>query len=54
MSKTQTSKYDVVEHLRTTDEMVAYFEACLEEAPDDAAFIAKALGDIARAKGMSR
>ncbi len=53
MVKTQTSKYDVSEHLRTTEEMVAYFEACLEEAPDDAAFIAKALGDIARAKGMS-
>ena len=35
MSKTQTSKHDVAEHLRTTDEMVAYFEACLEEAPDD-------------------
>lgn len=27
-------------------------EAYLEEAGDDAAFIAKALGDIARAKGM--
>jgi len=34
--------------------MAAYFEACLEEANGDAAFIAKALGDIARAKGMSQ
>ena len=32
--------------------MVAYLEACLEEAPDDAALLAKALGDIARARGM--
>jgi len=34
--------------------MAAHFEACLEEADGDAAFIAKALGDIARAKGMSQ
>lgn len=34
--------------------MAAYLEACFEEADGDAAFIAKALGDIARAKGMSQ
>ncbi|MCU7918900.1 MAG: putative addiction module antidote protein [Candidatus Thiodiazotropha sp. (ex Dulcina madagascariensis)] len=54
MSKTITSKYDVSEHLRTPEEMAAYLEACMEEADGDAAFIAKALGDIARAKGMSQ
>jgi probable addiction module antidote protein len=54
MKKTVTSRYDVAEHLRTPDEMAAYLEACLEEANGDAAFIAKALGDIARAKGMSQ
>ena len=54
MAKTKTTKYDVAEHLRTPKEMAAYFEACLEEADGDAAFIAKALGDIARAKGMSQ
>ncbi len=54
MIKTKTWKHDVAEHLRTIDEMVAYFAACLQEAPDDAAFIAEALGDIARAKGMSQ
>lgn len=54
MAKTVTSRYDVAEHLRTTEEMAAYLEACLEEANGDAAFIAKALGDIARAKGMSQ
>ncbi len=54
MPKTQTSRYDVAEHLRTPKEMAAYLEACLEEAHGDAAFIAKALGDIARAKGMSQ
>ncbi len=54
MAKTVTTRYDVAEHLRTREEMAAYFEACLEEAEGDSAFIAKALGDIARAKGMSQ
>jgi len=52
--KTMTTKYDVAEHLRTPEEMAAYLEASLEEANGDAAFVAKALGDIARARGMSR
>jgi probable addiction module antidote protein len=54
MKKTITTKYDVAEHLRTPEEMAAYLEACLEESRGDAAFVAKALGDIARAKGMSQ
>jgi len=54
MGKTMTTRYDVAEHLRSPEEMAAYLEACLEEAGDDAAFIAKALGDIARAKGMAQ
>ena len=54
MTKTVTSPYDVAEHLRTPEEMAAYLEACMEEADGDAGFIAKALGDIARAKGMSQ
>ena len=54
MAKTKTTRYDVAEHLRNPKEMAAYLEACLEEADGDAAFIAKALGDIARAKGMAQ
>ena len=54
MTKTKTTRYDVAEHLRDPEEMAAYFEACLEESGGDAAFIAKALGDIARARGMSQ
>ena len=54
MPKTATSRYDVAEHLRTPEEMASYLEACLEEANGDATFIAKALGDIARAKGMTQ
>jgi probable addiction module antidote protein len=54
MKKTSTTRYDVAEHLRTPEEMAAYLEASLDEAGSDAAFIAKALGDIARAKGMAQ
>jgi probable addiction module antidote protein len=48
------SAYDVAEHLRTPAEMAAYLDAWLEEAPDDIAGISRALGDIARAKGMTQ
>jgi probable addiction module antidote protein len=51
---TNTSAYDVSDYLRTPEEMAAYLEACIEEADGDAAFIAKALGDIARAQGMTQ
>jgi len=46
--------YGVAEHLRTAEEMAAYLDAWLGEAPEDAAGIARALSHIARAKGMSR
>ena len=52
--KLKTSAYDVAEHLRTPEEMAAYLDAWLNEAPDDVSGIARALGDIARAKGMSQ
>ena len=52
--QTRVTAYDVSEHLRTSEEMAAYLDAWLAEAPEDAAGIARALGDIARAKGMSQ
>jgi len=54
MAKIKLKKWDSAEHLKTDEDMVQYLEACLEEAGDDAAFIAKALGTIARAKGMTQ
>ena len=54
MAKTKTSRYDVADHLRSPEEMVAYLEACIEDADGDASFVAKALGDIARARGMTQ
>jgi probable addiction module antidote protein len=47
------SKFDVVDYLKSEEDMAAYLEACFEEAGDDAAFIAAALGDVARAHGMT-
>jgi len=49
----KTVPYDVADQLRTPAEMAAYLDAWLEQAPDDAQGIARALGDLARAKGMS-
>lgn len=54
MSTIKLRKWDSDEHLKTDEDMAMYLEACLEEAGDDAAFIAKALGTIARAKGMTQ
>jgi probable addiction module antidote protein len=50
---TKLKKYDVADHLRTPDEMAAYLEACIAESDGDTSFVVKALGDIARAKGMT-
>ncbi len=51
MSAVSLRTWDVVDHLQTEADMDAYLEACLEE--DDPTLITAALGDIARAKGMS-
>jgi DNA-binding phage protein len=47
--KSKTTPYDVAEQLRTPEEMAAYLNAWLEEAPEDAAGIARAICDITRA-----
>ena len=52
MAKTTTTPWDPVDHLKTEEDMVAYLEAALEEA--DPTLVAAALGDIARAKGMTQ
>lgn len=54
MTALKLRKWDSAEHLKTEEDMALYLDACLQEAGDDAAFIVKALGIIARAKGMSQ
>jgi len=51
--KTKLHDYDVAMHLRTSEEMAAYLDAAFEESDTDAALIASALGDIARARGIA-
>lgn len=51
-TKITTRSWDVAEHLETEADMAAYLDAALEDG--DAAFVVAALGDIARAKGMSQ
>ncbi|MCZ7560612.1 MAG: putative addiction module antidote protein [Burkholderiaceae bacterium] len=52
MPKTVTTPWDPAEHLDTEEDMAAYLEAALEDG--DPALVAAALGDIARAKGMTQ
>ena len=46
------TRYDSADYLKSEEDMAAYLQACLEEAPGDPAFIAQALGTVARARGM--
>lgn len=53
MAKITTRAWDSAEHLQTGEDIAAYLDAALDEAGDDPAFIAQALGTVARARGMS-
>lgn len=37
------SRYDTADYLKTEADIAAYLEACADEAPNDAAFMLKAL-----------
>jgi probable addiction module antidote protein len=54
VSKEKFSRWDAADHLKTRAQIAAYLDACMEEGGDDPAFIAAALGDIARARGMAK
>lgn len=54
MGTIKLRKWDSAEHLKTDGDIALYLEACFDEAGEDAAFITKALGTIARAKGMTQ
>jgi probable addiction module antidote protein len=44
------SRYDAADYLKSDEDVIAYLEAAMEDG--DAAVIATALGNIARARGM--
>lgn len=54
MPKLKLQKWDSAEHLKTEDDIALYLQTCFEEAGDDAAFIAKALGNVAKTRGMTQ
>jgi probable addiction module antidote protein len=51
-AKLRTTKGDVVEQLKSDKNMAAYLEAAIEDG--DPALVSAALGDIARARGMTQ
>jgi probable addiction module antidote protein len=52
MAKTKTRPYDAAEYLETAEDMAAYLEAALEDG--EPILVVKALGTLARARGMSQ
>ncbi|MCX5810000.1 MAG: putative addiction module antidote protein [Proteobacteria bacterium] len=51
-NKIKTIPWDAAEYLKTEEDMANYLEAVLEDS--DPALLSAALGDIARAKGMTQ
>lgn len=52
MGTTKLSKWDVVDYLKSDEDVALYLDACLDSG--DLALVAAALGDIARAQGLAR
>ncbi|NHB95990.1 addiction module antidote protein [Photorhabdus stackebrandtii] len=52
----QFTRWDSAEYLKTEADMASYLNACIEEAGDDPAFIARARGmtQVAKNAGLSR
>ena len=53
-TKEAFSRWDAADYLKSEDDVAAYLQACIEEAPNDPTLVAAALGDVARARGMVR
>lgn len=49
----ETKEWKVEEYLKTEEDQRLFLEAAFEEAGDDAAYIAQAIGAVARARGMT-
>jgi probable addiction module antidote protein len=50
----KTTRWDVQDALQTPEDCLAFVEAAFAEGGDDAAFIAQALGEVARSRGMAQ
>ena len=47
-------RWDPADDLKTEEDIALYFQACVDEDPGDGSLVRAALGDIARARGMSQ
>lgn len=47
------SRYDTADYLRSEEDIRNYLEAVMDEAGDDPAYVARALGVVARARNMT-
>jgi probable addiction module antidote protein len=54
MSQSEFSRFDAAEYLENDEDMALYLDACMEDDPGDGSLVRVALGDIARARGMSQ
>ncbi|MBN2700566.1 MAG: putative addiction module antidote protein [Methylothermaceae bacterium] len=54
MTNETFSRYDTADYLETEADIAAYLEAVMEEGGDDPAYVARALGVVARARNMSQ
>lgn len=52
LEKLGVQPFDAAQYLQSDEDCAAYLQACIEQEPDNAALFSKALGDIARARGM--
>lgn len=47
------ARYDSADYLKTEADIAAYLEAAMDEGADDPAYVARALGVVARARNMT-
>lgn len=52
MAREKLTRYDTVDYLESEEDILAYLRAAIEEGGDDPAFLAAALGNVGRARGM--
>lgn len=54
MGNSKTTRFDIQDHLQSDEACRLFLEAAFEDAAEDPAYIAKAIGEVARARGMSQ
>lgn len=53
MTTERFSRYDSADYLKSEEDIAAYLDAVMEEGSDDPAYVARALGVVARARNMT-